>query len=172
MIISLVVAVARNSVIGDAGSMPWRMPSDLKYFKRITMGKPVVMGRKTFDSIGRPLPGRPNVVVTRRSDFAADGVVVAGSVEEGLGEAARLATGLAVDEIMVIGGGEIYQQALDRAHRVYLTELSLDVKGDTRFPELDDDLWRETARETHPAGEGDSADYAFVIYERRNLSCG
>ncbi len=172
MIISLVVAVARNGVIGDVGTMPWRMPSDLKYFKRVTMGKPVVMGRKTFESIGRPLPGRPNIVVTRSGDFAADGVVIAGSVEEGLDEAARLASDLAVEEVMVIGGGEIYRQSLDRAHRVYLTELSLDVNGDTRFPDLDDDLWREVSRESFQAGEGDSADYAFVVYERRKLSGG
>ena len=166
MRIALVVAMAENRVIGADGDLPWRLSSDLKYFKQVTMGKPIVMGRKTFDSIGRPLPGRDNIVITRNAEFAADGVRVAGDVAAALGLAHTLAKEKGADEICIIGGGEIYRQTLPMADRVYLTEVHMGVDGDTAFPELDPTDWREVSREAHEAGEKDSADYELVVLDR------
>ena len=166
MRISLIVAAAENGVIGDTGAMPWKLPSDLNYFKQKTLHKPVLMGRKTLEAIGRPLPNRDNVVVTRNEEFAHDGVVTASSVASGLELAQRLATKSGADEIMVIGGGEIYAQTLAFADRIYKTEVHDDVAGDTIFPELDLERWREVSRESHLAGEGDSSAFSFVILER------
>ena len=155
MRVTLVAAVAENGVIGRDGDLPWRLPDDLKAFKRLTLGKPVVMGRKTWDSIGRPLPGRHNVVMTRSSDFAAPGASVVRSADE----AFELLNG--EDEIMIIGGGAIYRQFLDRADRVYLTEVEAVIAGDVSFPELDRNGWTETSREYHPADERHA--YAFTL---------
>lgn len=166
MLISLIAAVADNGVIGVIGEMPWKIPSDLKYFKAITMGKPVLMGRKTFETIGRPLPGRDNVVVTRNAQFDHVGVFPVPSVALGLEKAERLAEEKGCDEIMVIGGGEIYAQTLTFADRIYKTEVHMDVVGDTIFPELDPNKWQEISREPHPAQDGDSAAFAFVVLER------
>lgn len=165
-VICLVAAVSRNGVIGNAGGMPWRVSSDLKYFKAVTMGKPMIMGRKTFDAVGRPLPGRANIVVTRQAGYAPDGVLVTGSLDEALRMAEEIAKRDGVDEIMVIGGGEIYAQSMPRAGRLYITELDLETDGDTRFPDIDPDQWTEVSREAHEAGENDSADYAFVVLDR------
>ena len=151
-------AVADNGVIGVDGDLPWRLPPDLAHFKRTTLGHVVVMGRKTYDSMGRPLPGRTNVVVTRQPDWAADGVLVAGSLDEALTLAASYD-----GDVMVIGGGEVYAQALDLADEVVLTEVHLAPEGDARFPELDPEVWRETARESH---EHDGVAFDFVWRER------
>jgi dihydrofolate reductase len=154
MTITLVAAVGSNGVIGRDGGMPWHLPEDLAHFKRVTMGGVLVMGRKTYDSIGRPLPGRTTIVVTRNPDWHADGVRTADSLESAL---ALAGTGR---EVFVVGGGEIYRQALSVADRVLLTEVRLAPDGDTTFPSLDAGGWAETSREK---GEG----FDFVTYERR-----
>ena len=164
--LAMIVAVARNGVIGSDGDLPWRMSSDLRHFKAMTMGKPMIMGRKTFESLGGVLPGRPHIVVTRQSDFAHDGVDAVSSLEEALDKGLVLATALGAEEVMVIGGGEIYRHALGRTKRIYLTEVHLEADGDTKFPELVPDQWVEISREELKAGEKDCADYAFVVFER------
>jgi dihydrofolate reductase len=159
--IALVVAVARNGVIGRDGGLPWRLSSDLKRFKEITMGKPVIMGRKTWDSLPRkPLAGRHNIIITRQPGFQADGATVVTSPEAALDAAGP------VEEVAVIGGGEIYWTFLPLAHRLYLTEVATDADGDTRFPPLDDAQWRETGREEHPQGPKDSEAFTLRILDR------
>jgi len=161
--ISIIAAVAENGVIGSDGKMPWRLSTDMKRFKRLTMGKPVVMGRKTFESIGKPLAGRPNVVVTRQPGFRPEGATVAPSLDAALTLAAeRQEDG----EVIVAGGGEIYAAAIGLAERLYITHVEARPEGDTRFPDIDPAIWRATATETVPAGEKDSAATRFVIYER------
>ena len=168
MQIVFVVAVAENGVIGAGGAMPWRLKSDMARFKALTIGKPVVMGRKTFGSIGRPLPARTNIVVTRDEHFRANGVVVTHSFVD----ARAIATGDALrrfaTEIAVIGGAEIYSQWIDIADRLEITEVHARPDGDTRFPALDMAEWDEIARVRNPAGPHDSADYSYVTYRRRN----
>lgn len=159
MSISLIVAMAENRVIGRDNTLPWRLSADLKRFRAITMGKPVVMGRKTFESIGRPLDGRRNIVVTRSADFHPQGVTVVGSVDEALAQAGDL-------EAMVIGGASIYEQTLPLADRMYLTEIHAAFDGDTRFPDYDPAQWRETERSDVAAGVDAEFGYAFVILER------
>lgn len=162
--ICLIAAVAAKGVIGAANALPWHLPADLRRFKELTWGHPVVMGRTTWDSLParvRPLPGRTNIVVSRDPDFAPAGVTVARSLEEALGVGA--ASGAPV---FVIGGAAVYAQALEHATRIYLTRLQLEVAGDAFFPPLDAGQWRETACEGHPA-VGDLPAYAFVTLERR-----
>ncbi len=159
MRVSLIVAVAENGVIGRDGDLPWRIPADLKFFKETTTGHPIVMGRKTNQSIGHALPGRMNIVMTRDSDFAGEDVVVVGDLD-----AAFRAAGDAA-EVMVIGGAQIYALALPRADRIYLTEVHVAADGDTHFPALDPGVWRETARVDHPA-EGETPAFSFVTLER------
>ena len=144
MKISLIVAVSRNGAIGLNNQLPWYLPEDLKYFKSVTMGKPLIMGRKTFDSIGRPLPGRANIVLTRDPQWISDGVEVVQSVEQALlaGEIACEAAD--VDEIMVIGGEQIYRMTIDLADRIYLTQVDADVEGDAFFPDIDLNDWSQT----------------------------
>ena len=165
--IVLVVAVADNGVIGSRGALPWRLKSDIQRFKAITTGKPVVMGRKTFASIGRPLPGRTNIVVTRDANFRARGVVVTnsftGARAVALGDALRR---LAPD-IAVIGGAEIYQQCMDIADRLEVTEVHARPEGETYFAAIDAANWEEVARVRNPAGPDDSADFSYVTYRRR-----
>lgn len=157
-VVTLVVAVAANGVIGARNALPWHLPADLKHFKAATLGKPVIMGRRTFESIGRPLPGRLNIVVTRRADFTPTGCVVAGSLE-----AAYAAAGDAA-EICVIGGGELYREAIADADRLELTEIHAEFEGDAHFPKVDPAQWRESAREVH---EGEAPfRFDFVRYER------
>jgi dihydrofolate reductase len=153
-LVSLVVALARNRVIGAGNRLPWRLPEDLRRFKRLTMGAPVILGRKTHESIGRALPGRRNIVVTRRPDARWEGCEVAGSLE------AALALAGDAPEVFVIGGAELYRLALPRADRLYLTLIDADYDGDTFFPDFDPADWRETAREP-------GAGFAFVTCERR-----
>ncbi len=164
-IISLVVAVSRNGVIGKAGGLPWHISSDLKLFKAITLGKPVVMGRKTWDSLPRkPLPGRINIVITRQTGLAAEGAHV---VENA---AAAIAVAGAAAEIAVIGGGEIYQMFLPLANRIYLTEVDLTVEGDTYFSKLDPEFWVETKAEAHLQGPNDSASFVLRVFDRKSKS--
>lgn len=162
-----VVARARNSVIGVGNGLPWRLSSDLKRYKARTWGRPMIMGRRTWDSIGRPLPGRESVVVTRSPDFAAAGAHVARSLPESLDVARRLASEMGAPEIIVAGGAEIYCALLDQIHMIELTEVALDIPGDAHFPELFPQEWEEIARETPPRGEKDEADFSFVTLRRR-----
>jgi dihydrofolate reductase len=164
--IALVVARGTNNVIGVDGDLPWKLSTDLKRFKAITMGKPVIMGRKTWDSIGRPLPGRPNLVVTRDADFKAEGASVWTNVDVAVAAALAMAQTAHNDEICVIGGGEIYAQTLDRAHRLYLTDVEVAPRGDARFPEIHDNQWHEVAREVMPAGPKDDHAFTLRILER------
>jgi dihydrofolate reductase len=162
--ISFVVARADNGVIGRDNALPWHLSADLKHFKRLTVGKPVVMGRRTFESIGKPLPGRHNIVLTRDLAWRAEGVTVVANLAEAIA-AAGLDPKTRADEVMIIGGAAIYAEALPIATRVYLTEIHAAPEGDTMLPPFDPSRWRETAREDHPA-EDDRAAYSFVTLER------
>jgi len=166
MRVALIVAMGENRVIGRAGALPWRLPEDLKHFKSLTMGKPIIMGRKTFRSIGRALPGRANIVVTRDRAFGADGVDVVHSLDDALATARDAAGALGADEIMVIGGAEIYAGALGRAGRVYLTEVHAAPDGDAFFPMFDPAEWTETSRKRHPGAGADGPAYSFVQLDR------
>ncbi len=166
MSIVLVVAVAENGVIGRNGRLPWRMPTDLKRFRKVTMGKPVVMGRKTYESIGKPLDGRDNIVITRQQNFAAPGVHVVASVEAALALARKLAGERKVDEIAVIGGAEIFRAALPIADRIYLTVVKGRPEGDTVLEPFDTALWRETSREALPQSANDQFPADFVVLDR------
>jgi len=167
MEIVLIVAVADNGVIGSDGTIPWRLKTDLQRFKTLTLGKPIVMGRKTFASLRRPLPGRTNIVVTRDASFRAAGAVVTSS----LADARAVATGDALrrlaTEIAVIGGAEIYQQWMEYADRLEITEVHAKPAGDTYFAAIDAAVWEEVARVRNSAGPDDSADFSFVTYRRR-----
>jgi dihydrofolate reductase len=165
--VSLVVAVARNGVIGREGGLPWRLSSDLKRFKANTIGRPVIMGRKTFQSIGKPLPDRHNIVVTRDPQFQSDGITVAPDVTKALTIAKAKAASDGAEEVCVIGGGEIYRQTLAAADRLIVTYVEAEVEGDTRFPQIDKKIWREVSSENHPAGEKDTHATRHVVYERR-----
>jgi dihydrofolate reductase len=164
--LAVIVAVADNGVIGRNNALPWRIPADLQYFKRTTLGKPVIMGRKTFESIGRALPGRANIVISRDAGYAADGVRVVGTLEEALALAGDIALIDGVDEAVVIGGSEIYRLAIPVADRLYLTEVHAEVEGDALMPAVDWTQWREVSRERHGAEDPNPYDYSFVVYER------
>lgn len=160
--IVFVVAVSRNGVIGRAGGLPWHISSDLKRFKAITMGKPLIMGRKTWESLPKkPLPGRLNIVITRQKNYRAAGAVVVPDTDSALAAAGD------VEEICVIGGGEIFTKFLAEAQRIYLTEVDMEVEGETRFPEIDPGQWHETAREIHPRGPNDSASFVLRTLDRK-----
>jgi dihydrofolate reductase len=160
--IALVAAVSRNGVIGRDGTLPWAISSELKRFKAITMGKPIIMGRKTWDSLPRkPLPGRHNIVITRQPDFGAEGATIVSSRDAAL-EAAG-----AVEETAVIGGGEIYAMFLPLASRLYLTEVDLEVEGDAKFPHFDKDLWMEVSAEHHAGARGGDIGYTLRVLDRR-----
>ncbi len=168
MIISLIAALSANHVIGRGNQLPWHLPEDLRYFKRMTLGKPVIMGRKTFDSIGRPLPGRLNIVVTRQASWQFPGVVPARSLEAALEVAAGSTRASEQEaELMIMGGAQIYALALPLAQRLYLTEVHAQVDGDAWFPALVPEQWQATAREDHQASGDNPFDYSFVIYERK-----
>lgn len=167
MQIVLIAAVADNGVIGADGTIPWRLKSDQQRFKVITLGKPVVMGRRTFLSLKRPLSGRTNIVLTRDPDFRAAGALVTTSFAEARAVARADALRRSVDEIAVIGGAEVYGQWMPCAHRIEITEVHIRPQGDTCFPAIDAAQWEEVARLRHPAGPGDSAAFSYVTYRRR-----
>ena len=160
--VALIVAVARNGVIGRNGGLPWRLSNDLRYFKSVTLGKPVIMGRKTYESIGRALPGRPNIVVSSNPGFRADGVETATGLKEAVAHAATLGG----DEAMIIGGAGLYRDALPVVSRIYLTEVDADVDGDVSFPAFDRTDWVEIFREKQPASDRDEFEHSFVVLER------
>ncbi len=165
--ISIVVAVAANGVIGRDGDLPWRLSTDLKRFKALTIGKPVIMGRKTWASLGRPLPGRANIVITRNAEFAAEGAEVVPSLDAAIALANREAEATGVDEICVIGGGEIYRQSITLADILHVTEVQAEVDGDTRFPNIDPQVFEKVFEEDLPQGEKDSHAMHFVTWRRR-----
>src|SRR3954466_9037075 len=167
MEVVLIAAVADNGVIGSHGEIPWRLKSDMQRFKAMTTGKPVVMGRKTFASIGRPLPGRTNIVVTRDAGFRARGVVATNSVADARAIAKGDALRRFATEVAVIGGAEIYAQWMDTAHRLEITEVHARPDGDTRFPAVDPAAWDEVSRVRNPPGSHDSTDFSYVTYRRR-----
>lgn len=164
--LALIAAVAANGVIGRNNALPWHLPKDLAYFKRVTLGKPIIMGRKTFESIGRPLPGRTNIVITRNAEYAAQGIRAVPTLEAAMALAQQIATVDGVDEAVVIGGAEIYAAALPLAQRLYFTEVHASVEGDAEFPGVDWVQWRETSRQRHVATDDNPYDYSFVVYER------
>lgn len=162
MRVSMIVAMTKDRVIGSGGGLPWRIPGDLTHFKSLTLGKPVIMGRKTHVSIGGALPGRPNIVVTRDPGYASEGVAVV----HGLDDALRLAEEGGADEVMIIGGAAIYRLALPVAERLYVTEVHAEVAGNTYFPDTRDDAWREVSRQDHAADGAGAPAYSFVVLER------
>ena len=166
MEIVFVVAVAENGVIGAGGAIPWRLKSDMQRFKALTIGKPVIMGRKTFESLRRPLSNRTNIVITRDADYRAPGAIVTTSAADAGAVARGDALRRSAAEIAVIGGAEIYRQWLDRADRLEITEVHARPDGDTHF-DIDKAQWDETSRVRHPAGPDDGADYSYVTYRRR-----
>jgi len=167
--LSLVCALARNRVIGADNQLPWHLPRDLAYFKAVTMGHPIIMGRKTFDSIGRPLPGRRNIVVTRQEGWAHEGVTTVNSLESAVTCATELAQCNGVCEVMLIGGPSLFAQALPLAHRMYLTEVHADVAGDVYFPSFPLAEWVEVKREEYAADEKNLLACAFVTYDRASF---
>jgi len=164
-----VVARARNGVIGVNNDLPWRLSSDLKRFKSLTMGKPMIMGRKTWDSIGRPLPGREIIVLTRDPHFRAEGAHVAATPAEALATARRLAALTGASEIIIAGGGDVFRAYLPETMIIEVTEVALDCAGDAHFPALDPTEWREVARETPPRGPRDEADFHYATFQRREI---
>lgn len=163
--VSLIVAATRNQVIGLENQMPWHLPADLRYFKQCTLGKPIIMGRKTWESLGRPLPGRLNIVISRQADVALAGAEVFADLASAIERGQEWAAQQGVDEVMVIGGGQIYQQAIAFAQRVYLTRIELELEGDTFFPVLDAEDWQQTSAETHPAQDTEPG-YTFEVWQR------
>ena len=159
-LVTLVAAIAENSVIGNGNRLPWHLPADLKRFKALTMGKPIVMGRKTFESIGKPLPGRRNLVLTRSADFAVPGVETVSSVEQALDTTADM------PELMVIGGADVFRLFLPLARRIELTRVHAPIAGDTRFPNCDWNEWRSVGRSTHLADDKNAYAMTFVTLER------
>ena len=162
MIISIITAMDENRLIGKDNGLPWKLPADLQFFKKVTMGKPVIMGRKTFESIGRPLPGRRNIIITRDSSYTVDSVETVTSLDDAIFAVAD------VDEAMVIGGANIYQQFLDRADRLYMTRVHGSFDGDAWFPEVDFSNWSLVENEEHKADEKNECDYSFQVYARIN----
>lgn len=165
--IVLVAAIGENGVIGSGGQLPWRLKSDLQHFKRITLGKPVVMGRKTFESIGKPLPGRTNIVMTRDLSMAVPGCILATSLDAALGIAAGDAAKRGVSELMIIGGGDVFDRTMGKADRLEITHVHASPPGDVYFPAIDPREWREVERHHYDPGPDDDAGFDTVAYERR-----
>jgi dihydrofolate reductase len=161
MSLSIIVATAKNRTIGINNTLPWRCPADLQHFKRLTMGHHIIMGRKTFDSIGRPLPGRTTVIVTRNQDLQVEGCLIAHSLQEAIAACGN------DNEAFIVGGAELYAQALPLAARLYITEIQQDVAGDAHFPELDRGTWLEVSRERHSQTEPQPLEYHFTEYRRK-----
>ena len=164
---AMIAAVAENGVIGNGNAIPWRLPADFAHFKRMTLGKPLIMGRKTFESIGRPLPGRTNIVVTRQRGYQPDGVLVISSLEAALEHAQAIATADGASEVMIGGGGEIYRAAMPQADTLYITHVALTAPGDALFPAIDPEIWQETGKIEVPADPRDTAAFRVSVYRRR-----
>jgi dihydrofolate reductase len=167
MKIVLVAAIGENNVIGHAGQLPWRLKSDLVHFRELTMNRPLIMGRKTYESIGKPLPGRTNIVITRDAKYSAPGIMIAPSFERALALARHDAEKRGTGEIMIIGGSDIFAAALPLADRLEITHVHASPQGDVTFPTIDPKIWREVKREEHAAGPDDSASFAVAAYLRR-----
>ena len=166
MPVSLIVAVSKNGVIGKQNSLPWYLPADLKRFKQLTTGHPIIMGRKTYESIGKPLPNRTNIVVTRDTEYRADGVFVVSSVDDALKLAFESVGG---EEVFIIGGAEIFRRTIPTADKLYMTLIDATIDGDVLMPEIDLGEWLETSREKFPADDKNSYDYQFINYKRSPL---
>lgn len=172
MILSLIAAISDNNVIGGGNTLLWNIPADMKHFRDITSGHTVIMGRKTFESIGRPLPNRTNIVITRDTTYLQDGINVASSLEEAL-RMASLEQGKGFEEnqdeveVFIIGGGQIYTQAISKAQKLYITEIHQNFEGDTHFPTIDTNLWKEIAREDYQADNKNQIAYSFVEYRKK-----
>ncbi len=167
MKIVLIAAFAQNRVVGINNTLPWHLPEDLKYFKRTTSGKAIIMGRKTYDSIGRPLPNRTNIVISRNRDFQAEGVRVVTSLEAAIELAKEVNYINDVQEVMIIGGASIYEAALPIADRLYLTHVHAEIEGDAYFPEVNFKQWVEVSREDYQASDKNPYDYSFVVYDKK-----
>lgn len=165
--IALIAAVAENDVIGNGPDIPWRLPSDFAHFKRTTLGKPLVMGRKTFESIGKPLPGRTNIIVTRQKGYQPDGVIVIDSLEAAISHGKTIAEADGVDAVMVAGGADIYRQAMDVADKLYISHVALTPEGDAHFPAIDPQIWQMATEMPVMPSENDSATYKIAVYTRR-----
>ena len=166
MMISLIAAVAKNGVIGNEGDLPWNLPSDLRKFKEITDNKPIIMGRKTWDSIGRPLPNRDNIIISRNINLEIEGGIICLSPDEAISIAKIKANERGCEEIMVIGGGYIYQEFMNIADKLYITEVDLEIEGDAYFPKIDQELFKEISREERNKDPEDNAYHSLVIYEK------
>lgn len=164
--LSLIAALAQNRVIGVDNSMPWHLPGDFKFFKATTLGKPIIMGRKTWDSLGRPLPGRLNIVVSRQTGLVLEGAEVYPSLDAALVRAEEWALEQGASELMLIGGAQLYAQGLEQADRLYLTRVALNPEGDAWFPEFDEQQWKRVSEVPNPP-EGDKPAYSFEVWERR-----
>ena len=165
--IAMIAGVAENGVIGSDQTIPWRVPSDMAFFKRMTMGKPIVMGRKQYETVGKPLPGRTNIVVTRQRDYHPEGVLVFHDVKTAVEKARDIAAAEGVDEIMIIGGGELYAQMMERADRLYITHIDLSPAGDVRFPVIAPEQWTVVDLPEVAPSPKDEATYRVKVYERR-----
>lgn len=161
MIISIIVAMADNMIIGDKNSLPWKLPADMEYFKKNTLGKPIIMGAKTFESIGKALPGRKNIILSFDKDYKAEGCIIATSIEQALEEVEEN------EEVMIAGGASVYKQFLPLANRLYLTFIHHDFKGDAYFPKFDINQWKEIKRVDNEADEKNIYSYSFVVLERK-----
>lgn len=169
MIISIIAAVGHNKVIGNKNSLPWNLPVDLEYFKKMSLGKPIVMGTKTFESIGRPLPSRFNIVLAQSADYSAKGCQVAHSIPEAIGLAEKSDLGQKSNELMVCGGRSVYEQFLPLADKMYLTFVEGDFEGDVYFPDYDLEEWQETERTFRLADEQNPYNLNFVVFEKRKI---
>ena len=167
MRLAIIVAQAENRVIGINNKLPWHLPEDLRYFKQVTMSKPIIMGRKTYESIGRPLPGRTNIVISRQEGYAPEGVKVVPSLEAAIELAESICVIDGAEEAMVIGGAQIYAEALDKAQRLYLTEVDAEINGDAWFPEFDRSAWHEVGREDFAAEGPNPYNYSFVVLDKK-----
>jgi dihydrofolate reductase len=169
-IIALVVAMGENRAIGRGGDLPWHLHSDMRYFRKVTMGKPIIMGRLTFASLGRVLDGRVNIILTRNAAFEVSGAIMAYNLDEALDVARKAAAKADVGEIMVIGGEDVFRAVLPQADRIYMTEVRASPEADTWFPEIDKNEWCEVSREAHNKGPKDDHDFSFVVLERISRS--